>query len=183
MAVVFLHHVVGDLTIGKPDMREFWEGETVEAAMGEIGEGSERAVKVWRRRGEEVVRERERAARFIGILNSLDVVAFLAREGDREKAMGTPVREIVRHNPSLLKEVDPVARILHKNSFIILHLIDNIFISAPICKSMKKVKKGVITSWSEIDRDAQVMVTCYLIRLPYDFYKFSRRGQDKVEWD
>ncbi|KAI0530744.1 hypothetical protein KFK09_000292 [Dendrobium nobile] len=108
MAVLFLHHVVGDLTIGKPDMREFWEGETVEAAMGEIGEGSERAAIVWRRRGEEVVRER--AARFVGILNSLDVVAFLARKGGREKAMGTPVREIVRHNPSLLKEVDPVAR-------------------------------------------------------------------------
>ncbi|KAI0530742.1 hypothetical protein KFK09_000290 [Dendrobium nobile] len=112
MAAVFLHHVVGDLTVGKPDLREFWEGETVEAAMGEIGEGSERAVTVWRKRGEEVVRERERAARFVGILNSLDVVAFLAREGDREKAMGTPVREIVRHNPSLLKEVDPAARLI-----------------------------------------------------------------------
>ncbi|XP_020580687.1 CBS domain-containing protein CBSX6 [Phalaenopsis equestris] len=112
MAAVFLHHVVGDLTVGKPDMREFWEGETVEAAIGEIGEGSERAVTVWRRKGEEVVGESERAARFVGILNSLDVVAFLAREGDREKAMGTPVREVVKHNPSLLKEVDPAARLI-----------------------------------------------------------------------
>lgn len=110
MAAVFLHHVVGDLTVGKPDMREFWEGETVEAAMGEIGEGSERAVTVWRRIGEEVFSERDWTARFVGILNSLDVVAFLAREEDRENALRTPAREVVRHNPSLLKEVDPAAR-------------------------------------------------------------------------
>lgn len=109
---MFLHHVVGDLTVGKPDIREFWEGETVEAAMGEIGEGAERAVTVWRKKGEEVVRERERAARFVGILNSLDVVAFLAKEGDLEKVMRTPVREVVRHNPSLLKEVDPRTRLI-----------------------------------------------------------------------
>lgn len=109
---MFLHHVVGDLTVGKPDIREFWEGETVGAAMGEFGEGAERAVTVWRKRGDGVVRERERAARFVGILNSLDVVAFLAREGDPEKALGTPVREVVSHNPSLLKEVDPAARLI-----------------------------------------------------------------------
>ncbi|KAK8962378.1 CBS domain-containing protein CBSX6 [Platanthera guangdongensis] len=113
MAAVFFHHVVGDLTVGKPDIREFWEGETVGAAMGEFGEGAERAVTVWRKRGEEVGRERERAARFVGILNSLDVVAFLARGGDPEKALRTPVREVVRHNPSLLKEVDPAASIAH----------------------------------------------------------------------
>ncbi|KAG0502733.1 hypothetical protein HPP92_002805 [Vanilla planifolia] len=112
MASVFFHHVVGDLTLGKPEMREFWEGETVEAAMREIGEGAERAVLVWKKRGEELVRERDRGARFVGILNSLDVVAFLAKEGDRETAMRTPVREVVRHNPGLLKEVDPATRLV-----------------------------------------------------------------------
>lgn len=47
------------------------------------------------------------------MLNSLDVVAFLARSGgDHEKAMRTPVSEVVAPNPSLLKEVDPGTRLI-----------------------------------------------------------------------
>ncbi|PKA63827.1 CBS domain-containing protein CBSX6 [Apostasia shenzhenica] len=112
MAAVFLHHVVGDLTVGKPEVKEFWEGETLEAAMREIAGAAEGAITVWRRTGEEAVVEGGRAPRFVGILNSLDVVAFLAKEVDREVAMRKPVREIVRSNPLLLKEVDPATRLI-----------------------------------------------------------------------
>ncbi|XP_008802255.1 CBS domain-containing protein CBSX6-like [Phoenix dactylifera] len=119
MALVFLHHVVGDLTVGKPDLAEFSEEETVEAAIRAIGDCAEGAIAVWRRRAPQQQQARlqpaaePRAARFVGMLNSLDVVAFLARSvGDHEKAMRSPVSEVVIPNPSLLKEVDPGTRLI-----------------------------------------------------------------------
>ncbi|KAA8539151.1 hypothetical protein F0562_025843 [Nyssa sinensis] len=54
-----------------------------------------------------------RQQRFVGILNSLDIVAFFARDGsldDQDKAMKTPVSEVVIPNNSLLKVVDPATR-------------------------------------------------------------------------
>ncbi|KAG2298255.1 hypothetical protein Bca4012_009459 [Brassica carinata] len=41
MVSVFLYHVVGDLTVGKPEMVEFYETETVESAIRAIGESTE----------------------------------------------------------------------------------------------------------------------------------------------
>ncbi|KAJ6836304.1 CBS domain-containing protein CBSX6 [Iris pallida] len=46
------------------------------------------------------------------MLNSLDLVAFLARSGDQERAMRTPVSEVVEPDPRLLKEVDPGTRLI-----------------------------------------------------------------------
>ncbi|RWW74614.1 hypothetical protein BHE74_00017441 [Ensete ventricosum] len=110
MARVFLHHVIGDLTLGKPELVEFSEAETVEAAVRAIGDSAEGAIAVWRRRPVEPAPPPS-AERFIGMLTSLDVVAFLARAGaDQERAMRTPVSELVAPNPSLLKEVDPGTR-------------------------------------------------------------------------
>ncbi|KAL0298439.1 UNVERIFIED_CONTAM: CBS domain-containing protein CBSX6 [Sesamum radiatum] len=55
-----------------------------------------------------------RQQRFVGILNALDVVAFLAREdslADQNKAINTPVSEVVLPNNSALKVVDPGTRL------------------------------------------------------------------------
>ncbi|KAJ8753011.1 hypothetical protein K2173_008798 [Erythroxylum novogranatense] len=117
MVSVFLYHIVGDLTVGKPEMKEFFENETIESAIRAIGESTECGIPVWKRRSHVGVLENSemRQQRFIGILNSLDIVAFLARTEcleDQENAMKTPVSEVVVPNNSLLKLVDPATRLI-----------------------------------------------------------------------
>ncbi|CAN4115265.1 unnamed protein product [Withania somnifera] len=117
MASVFLYHVVGDLTVGKPELVEFTETQTVEAAIKAIGESTECGIPVWKTRSQKSLIENAemRRKRFVGILNSLDIVAFLAREeclADQEKAMKTPVSEVVDPDNSLLKELDPATRLI-----------------------------------------------------------------------
>ncbi|KAL4609796.1 CBS domain-containing protein CBSX6 [Castanea sativa] len=119
MASVFLYHVVGDLTVGKPEMVEFLETETVESAIRAIGESTEGGIPVWKRRPSQHVGVFEngemRQQRFVGILNSLDIVAFLARSEcleDQDKAMKTPVSEVVGPNNTLLRQVDPGTRLI-----------------------------------------------------------------------
>lgn len=115
MASVFLYHVVGDLTVGKPEMVEFFETEAVESAIRAIGESTECGIPVWKRRSHAGVIENGemRQQRFVGILNSLDIVAFLARAEcleEQERALKTPVSQVVVPNNSLLKQVDPATR-------------------------------------------------------------------------
>ncbi|KAF5745893.1 Cystathionine beta-synthase family protein isoform 1 [Tripterygium wilfordii] len=117
MASVFLYHVVGDLTVGKPELVEFCEMETLESAIRAIGESTECGIPVWKRRslGGVVESSEMRQQRFVGILNSLDIVAFLARSEcleDQEKALKTPVSEVVVRNNSLLRLVDPGTRLI-----------------------------------------------------------------------
>ncbi|KAL3520549.1 hypothetical protein ACH5RR_018698 [Cinchona calisaya] len=117
MVTVFLYHVVGDLTVGKPELVEFAEKETVEAAIRAIGESTEGGITVWKKRSQKGVIENAemRQQRFVGMLNSLDIVAFLAKDEclvDQDKAMKTPVSEVVVPNNSLLKEVDPATRLI-----------------------------------------------------------------------
>ncbi|KAK4487964.1 hypothetical protein RD792_003702 [Penstemon davidsonii] len=117
MASVFLFHVVGDLTVGKPELSEFVETETVEAAIRAIGNSSEGGIPIWKKRSQNSVREdaQTRQQRFVGILNALDIVAFLAREdclADQDKAINTPVSEVVVSNSSALKVVDPGTRLI-----------------------------------------------------------------------
>ncbi|KAK3229468.1 hypothetical protein Dsin_001349 [Dipteronia sinensis] len=116
MASVFIYHVVGDLTVGKPEMTEFYETETVEAAIRAIGESTECGIPVWRRKPLVGIENSEmRQQRFVGILNSLDIVSFLAKSEcleDQEKAMKTPVSEVVVPNGSLLRQVDPGTRLI-----------------------------------------------------------------------
>ncbi|XP_072964862.1 CBS domain-containing protein CBSX6-like [Typha angustifolia] len=110
MALLFLHHVVGDLTVGKPDLTEFPDSGTLAAAAAAIADSSEGAVAVWRTSPGPA---QPAAGRFVGLLSSLDVVAFLAKAGeDHERAMGTPVAEVLVENPGLLKEVDPGTRMI-----------------------------------------------------------------------
>lgn len=117
MASVFLYHVAGDLTVGKPELVEFVETETVEAAIRAIGESTEGGIPVWKKRSQKSVIETAemRQERFVGILNPLDIVAFLAKRecmADQDKALKTPVSEVVVPNSSLLKEVDPATRLV-----------------------------------------------------------------------
>lgn len=115
MASVFIYHVVGDLTVGKPEMAEFYETETVESAIRAIGESTECGIPVWKKKSHVGMETNEiRQQRFVGILNSYDIVAFLAKPEcleDQEKAMKTPVAEVVVPNSSLLRQVDPGTRL------------------------------------------------------------------------
>ncbi|KAG6750958.1 hypothetical protein POTOM_045473 [Populus tomentosa] len=117
MASVFLYHVVGDLTVGKPEMVEFYETETIESAIRAIGESTECGIPVWKRKSHlSMVETSEmRQQRFVGILNSLDIVAFLASTEcleDQDKAIKTSVSQVVVPNASLLKQVDPATRLI-----------------------------------------------------------------------
>lgn len=115
MASVFLYHVVGDLTVGKPELVEFLETDTVESAIRAIGESTEGGIPVWKRRSHLGKPENSemRQQRFVGILDSLDILTFLSRSEclqDQEKSMKTPVSEVVVPNNSLLRLVDPGTR-------------------------------------------------------------------------
>ncbi|CAN8238171.1 unnamed protein product [Cochlearia groenlandica] len=127
MASVFVYHVVGDLTVGKPEMVEFHDTETVESAIKAIGESTECGIPVWRKRSATttpssspsihgfVENSEMRQHRFVGILSSLDIVAFLAKSEcclEEEKAMKIPVSEVISPNNTLLKQVDPGTRLI-----------------------------------------------------------------------
>ncbi|XP_051121544.1 CBS domain-containing protein CBSX6 [Andrographis paniculata] len=117
MASVFLYHVVGDLTVGKPELREFPDTETVASAIRTIGDSSEGGITVWKKRSPKSAMENAEARqqRFVGILNAWDIVTFLAREdclADQEKALNTPVSEVVIPNNSALQVVDPGTRLI-----------------------------------------------------------------------
>lgn len=122
MASVFLYHVVGDLTVGKPEMVEFYETETVESAIRAIGESTECGIPVWRKRSSVpggfagVENSEMRQQRFVGILSSLDIVAFLAKNKSEclqeDKAMKIPVSQVINPNNTLLKQVDPGTRLI-----------------------------------------------------------------------
>ncbi|KAI3459156.1 hypothetical protein Pfo_015819 [Paulownia fortunei] len=117
MASLFLYHVLGDLTVGKPELSEFPESETVETAIRAIADSSEGGILVWKMRSQNSVMENAetRQQRFVGLLNALDIVAFLAREdclADQYKTLNTPVSEVIVPNNSALKVVDPGTRLI-----------------------------------------------------------------------
>ncbi|XP_058737444.1 CBS domain-containing protein CBSX6 [Vicia villosa] len=116
MASVLVYHVVGDLTVGKPELVEFHETETVESAIRAIAESPEGSIPVWKKRSVGVIESSDmRQMRFVGILSSFDIVAFLAKSQcleDQDKAMKTPVSEVVLSNNSLLRLVDPGTRVI-----------------------------------------------------------------------
>ncbi|TKY65363.1 CBS domain-containing protein CBSX6 [Spatholobus suberectus] len=116
MASVFVYHVVGDLTVGKPELAEFHESETVESAIRAIGESPEGSIPIWKKRSHVGIENSDmRQQRFVGILSSFDIVAFLAKSQcleDQDKALKTPVSEVVVPNNSLLRVVDPATRLI-----------------------------------------------------------------------
>lgn len=116
MASVFVYHVVGDLTVGKPELVEFHETETVQSAIRAIGESPEGSIPIWKKRSHVSIENSEmRQQRFVGILSSFDIVAFLAKSHcleDQDKALKTPVSEVVVPNNWLLRVVDPATRLI-----------------------------------------------------------------------
>ncbi|TYJ01777.1 hypothetical protein E1A91_A13G178200v1 [Gossypium mustelinum] len=117
MASVLLYHVVGDLTVGKPELVEFCDVETVESAIRAIGESTECGIPVWKRSSHVGMIENNemRQQRFVGILTSLDIISFLAKSQcleDQDKAMKTQVSDVVVPNNTLLKIVDPGTRLI-----------------------------------------------------------------------
>ncbi|KAJ1443552.1 CBS domain [Sesbania bispinosa] len=119
MASVFLYHVVGDLTVGKPELVEFHDTETVESAIKAIGESPEGSIPIWKKGshvGANMFEKSDmRQQRFVGMLSSFDIVAFLAKSQcleDQDKALKTPVSEVVVPNNSLLRLVDPATRLI-----------------------------------------------------------------------
>ncbi|PPS04766.1 hypothetical protein GOBAR_AA15897 [Gossypium barbadense] len=117
MASVFLYHVVGDLTVGKPELEEFYETETIGSAIRAIRESTECGITVWKRKTHMGMAENNdtRQQRFVGILTSLDVVSFLAKPQcleDQDKAMKTLVSDVVVPDNALLKIVDPGIRLI-----------------------------------------------------------------------
>ncbi|KAK3225921.1 hypothetical protein Dsin_005783 [Dipteronia sinensis] len=91
-------------------------GVRAEAAIRAIGEFTEFGISIWRRKPLVGIKNSEMGQqRFVGILNSLDIVSFLAKSEcleDQKKAMKTPVSEVVVPNGSLLRQVDPGTRAL-----------------------------------------------------------------------
>ncbi|KAL4192531.1 hypothetical protein AMTRI_Chr06g194740 [Amborella trichopoda] len=116
MAAVFLYHVVGDLTVGKPELQEFYETESVEMAIKALGDCTESAIMVWKKRkGKGIESGEMKQQRFVGILSALDVIGYLAKVSgslDHESALKTAVSEVVVSNTSILKEVDPGTRLI-----------------------------------------------------------------------
>ena len=112
MAAVFFHHVVGDLTVGKPPIVELSDADTLHDAARAIAASPEGAVPVWRARA--APDHPPSGARFLGMISAVDIAAFLATAGpgagDGDRAMGAKVGEVVQHNPELLREVDPGTR-------------------------------------------------------------------------
>ncbi|KAF0916533.1 hypothetical protein E2562_007610 [Oryza meyeriana var. granulata] len=110
MAAVFFHHVVGDLTVGKPEVAELRDTDTLDAAARAIAASPEGAVPVWRPRA--TPDEPPSGARFLGMISALDIAAFVAAAGVGDRAMAAVVGEVVQPNPGLLREVDPGTRLI-----------------------------------------------------------------------
>ncbi|MED6159992.1 hypothetical protein PIB30_047359 [Stylosanthes scabra] len=131
MALAFVYHTVGDLTVGKPDLVEFHDTETINSAIQAIADSPIGSIPIWKKRslsppssssldvnGNE--NNEMRQERFVGMLSSLDIAAFLANTAtnsqdqslDMDRKLNTPVSEVVVPNNSLLKIVDPSTRLI-----------------------------------------------------------------------
>jgi hypothetical protein len=108
MATVFYRHVVGDLTVGKPEVAELRDTDALDDAARAVAASPEGAVPVWRPRA--APDEPPSGARFVGMVSALDVAAFVAASGAGERALRAVVGEVVQPNSGLLREIDPGTR-------------------------------------------------------------------------
>jgi hypothetical protein len=128
MSAFFIHHVIGDLTVGKPDLMVLYDSDTLEVAAGVISASPEASAVVLRRPPENGKLAREE--RYIGVINPLEIVTFLARNcpyGDhmqRETLMkAATVKEVIVPDQVSLKEIEPGTR---------YSLISDVYISVNI---------------------------------------------------
>ncbi|KAF3337159.1 CBS domain-containing protein CBSX6 isoform X1 [Carex littledalei] len=117
MNSLFIHHVIGDLTVGKPDLMELYESDTLEVAARVIAACPEASAAVLRRPPESGILARE--DRFVGLINPMEIVGFLARncpDGDhtqRENLMkAATVKEVIDSDQGSLKSIDPGTRLI-----------------------------------------------------------------------
>lgn len=109
--IVFLRTAAADLTAGKPPLKGVPASAPLSAAAAAIPESQEAAVAVWRDGASPLA---PAAATVVGLLSSLDVVAFLASHlGGPAAALRTPAGDVVAHEPALVREVEPHARWVH----------------------------------------------------------------------
>lgn len=120
MADVLFYHVVGDIAIGKPKMKEFFISASMRDALKALKLANREEIAVWRMARRHTLREdggenlEDIQHRFVGILSLMDVVTYLASpEGvkDLEWAMESPVSDIVCPNPGLVQHVTPATRL------------------------------------------------------------------------
>jgi hypothetical protein len=106
--IVFHRTAAADLAAGKPPLKGVPASAPLSAAAAAIQESQEAAVAVWRDGASPLA---PAAASVVGLLSSLDVVAFLAAQaGGPAAAMRTPAGDVVAHEPALVREVEPHAR-------------------------------------------------------------------------
>jgi len=106
--IVFLRTAAADLTAGKPPLQGVPASAPLSAAAAAIPASQEADVAVWRDGASPLA---PAAATVIGLLSSLDVVAFLAAHpGGAAAAMRTPAGDVVAHQPALVREVEPHTR-------------------------------------------------------------------------
>ncbi|KAL5222839.1 hypothetical protein ABZP36_027552 [Zizania latifolia] len=108
--IVFLRASAADLTAGKPPLAGVPASAPLSAAAAAIPTSPEAAVAVWREGASPLA---PAAASVLGLLSSLDVVAFLASHPcGAAAAMVTPAGDVVAHEPALVREVEADARLI-----------------------------------------------------------------------
>jgi hypothetical protein len=109
--IVFLRAAAADLTAGKPALAGVPASAPLSAAAAAIPSSPDAAVAVWREGASPLA---PAAATVVGLLSSLDVVAFLASHraggGTDAAAMKTPAGDVVPREQAVVQEVEPDAR-------------------------------------------------------------------------
>lgn len=133
MSTLFIHHVIGDLTVGKPDLTELYDSDTLEVAARVIAASPEASAAVLRRPPENGILAREE--KLVGLINPLEIVGFLARncpDGDhmqREALMkAATVREAIDSDQLSLKEIDPGTRYCHVSDLDFLYKFNQVLL-------------------------------------------------------
>lgn len=123
--IVFLRASAADLTAGKPPLAGVPASAPLSAAAAAIPASSEAAVAVWRVDGashHHHHRAPTAAATVVGLLSSIDVVAFLANHpGGAAAAFMTPAGDVVPHEHTLVRQVQPDTRSPSIHDLDILH--------------------------------------------------------------
>ncbi|KAM0925163.1 hypothetical protein ACQ4PT_004391 [Festuca glaucescens] len=111
--IVFLRAAAFDLTAGKPALAGVPASAPLSAAAAAIPSSPDAAVAVWREGASPLA---PAAATVVGLLSSLDVVAFLASHraggGTDASAMKTPAGDVVPREQAVVREVEPDARLI-----------------------------------------------------------------------
>uniref|UniRef100_A0ACD5Y2C8 Uncharacterized protein n=1 Tax=Avena sativa TaxID=4498 RepID=A0ACD5Y2C8_AVESA len=111
--IVFLRAAAADLTAGKPPLAGVPASAPLSAAAAAIPSSPEATVAVWREGASPLA---PAAATVVGLLSSLDVVAFLVSHravgGTDAAAMNTPAGDVVPREHAVVGEVEPDARLI-----------------------------------------------------------------------